>query len=345
MTPFISIIIPFLNRIDLLLETIRSFQSQTYNHWELLLIDDGTDIHEREKLEVYCSCDSRIKLFQRVKGKPGASACRNIGLRYAQGDWVLFFDSDDLVTPHCLSLRIHECEKHDKLDMLVFQTAIFKQTPSDANRLWNRFTEQDDLLRFLNSDVVWPICGSVIRKSFIQKFNLQFNENAKSYQDWEWHVYVLSRHPMYKKIASPVNMFVRRNDNYLKNSDSHHAIDVVLNRLENMKRLSCFEPIQNNALYLETLQNTMFFEIFRLQNKHYPASKELIDTVFDIHPSESISSTAQYLLKRSKALAVHPILFKMYNRFTQSDTALKKLIGERHYNAEMLKHEKSLIEI
>ncbi|MBX2940053.1 MAG: glycosyltransferase family 2 protein, partial [Ferruginibacter sp.] len=333
MIPFFSIIIPFKSRIDLLLETIKSFQTQTFQNWELILVDDGTSLFEVQQIEGWISNDVRVKHLRRMDGMQGASVCRNLGLKMAKGKWVIFFDSDDLITSDCLNFRMKECEKHDDLDMLVFQTAIFQNTPSDATRFWNRFYDQDDLLRFLNADVVWPICGSLIRREYILKNNLQFNEQALSFQDWEWHIRVLCKFPHYIKVSSPVNMFIRRNNSYIKNSDSHHQYEVTMNRLQNMKLLCLEAPIQSNYIYIEAIQRTMLFEIFRLQNNRKQHLEKFIIEIESMYSSSTINKIALYLKRRSKLLAIHPVLFKIYTRLSRKTYAQKALIMKRSYNS------------
>jgi len=96
----ISIIIPVFNRENLIEFTINSIRNQSYENFECLLIDDGsTD----KTLEVMWKCvknDNRFKILKREEKYPkGPSGCRNMGLDIAQGEYIQFFDSDDLMHP------------------------------------------------------------------------------------------------------------------------------------------------------------------------------------------------------------------------------------------------------
>lgn len=90
----VSIIMPSYNTVEYIGESIESVIAQTYNKWELLIIDDCSTDNTIEVLSKY-SGDSRIKFFiNRVN--LGAAESRNKGLREARGEWIAFLDSDDL---------------------------------------------------------------------------------------------------------------------------------------------------------------------------------------------------------------------------------------------------------
>ncbi|PPS21339.1 glycosyltransferase family 2 protein, partial [Brachyspira murdochii] len=88
-----SIVIPFYNRIEYTLESIESIKKQTHSNWELILINDSSteDISKINKL-----CDGKkIKLYNNTYGK-GVSTARNLGMDIADGDYLIFLDSDDI---------------------------------------------------------------------------------------------------------------------------------------------------------------------------------------------------------------------------------------------------------
>ena len=87
---FISIIIPVHNRYSLLVRAVKSILQQTHKNFELIIIDDGSDIPVRLVLP----SDSRIKYYQNKRNK-GVSYSRNIGIKKSSYEWVAFLDSDD----------------------------------------------------------------------------------------------------------------------------------------------------------------------------------------------------------------------------------------------------------
>lgn len=96
---FFSIIIPTYNRADLIVKTLLSILSQTYNDYEVLIIDDGSTDDTEQRVNAFItehSC-SHFKYFKKENAERGAA--RNYGLQYAGGQYVTFLDSDDLLYP------------------------------------------------------------------------------------------------------------------------------------------------------------------------------------------------------------------------------------------------------
>ena len=99
----ISVIVPFFNRIPLLLEAIESVLQQTYENFELILVDDGSTDNIDEVI-VLSEREQRIRLLR--QDNQGAAAARNYGIREAAGDYIAFLDSDDLFLPDKLQKQI-----------------------------------------------------------------------------------------------------------------------------------------------------------------------------------------------------------------------------------------------
>src|SRR5687767_12485413 len=97
---FFSIIIPVYNRSHLLGETIDTVLAQSYSHFEIILVDDGSTENVKELLCQKYSNELKLKYFHKEKEERGAA--RNYGLKQATGDYAVFFDSDDFMKPHYL---------------------------------------------------------------------------------------------------------------------------------------------------------------------------------------------------------------------------------------------------
>ena len=94
----VSIIMPSYNCGKYLEETIRSVQSQTYENWEIIFMDDCSTDDTIRKVTMMREDDSRIHLYQNIANM-GAALSRNNALREAKGRWIAFLDSDDLWEP------------------------------------------------------------------------------------------------------------------------------------------------------------------------------------------------------------------------------------------------------
>lgn len=91
----VSIVIPVYNSGDFLRPCVDSIIAQTYNDWELLLVDDGSSDGSELACDEYAKKDVRIKVFH--KSNQGATSARQFGVANARGEWVLFSDSDDIL--------------------------------------------------------------------------------------------------------------------------------------------------------------------------------------------------------------------------------------------------------
>lgn len=101
----VSVILPNYNCGKFIGETIESVIAQTYDDWELLIVDDCSSDCSVEIVKGYCEKDDRIKLYRHETNKGGAAA-RNLALREASGRWVAFLDSDDLWLPQKLEKQL-----------------------------------------------------------------------------------------------------------------------------------------------------------------------------------------------------------------------------------------------
>lgn len=101
----VSVITPCFNSSVFIKETIESVLSQTYQNWEMIIVDDMSTDNSVELISGYKNNDQRIKLIQ-LNQKAGAAEARNIALREATGRFIAFLDSDDVWFPTKLEEQI-----------------------------------------------------------------------------------------------------------------------------------------------------------------------------------------------------------------------------------------------
>ena len=134
----VSIITPLFNREHVLKQTADSVIAQSHVDWEWIVIDDGSTDNGPAMMQEWASSDSRIQFHVRGRQPKGACTCRNMGAEAATGEFLVFLDSDDLLTPTCLQQRLEHQQRQGKEDNVVhyFQTAIFKDNPHEGH-LWD----------------------------------------------------------------------------------------------------------------------------------------------------------------------------------------------------------------
>lgn len=113
----ISVIIPVYNCEKYIARCLDSLIDQTHRDWEAICIDDGSKDNSGKILDDHSAADSRIRVIH--KENEGVSAARNDALAYAEGEYLLFVDSDDFLHPQTMEICHHFAEK-DESDMVAF---------------------------------------------------------------------------------------------------------------------------------------------------------------------------------------------------------------------------------
>jgi glycosyltransferase involved in cell wall biosynthesis len=228
----VSIVIPTYNRSHLIGQTLNSIISQTYPYWECLVIDDGSTDYTKELLEYYCEIDSRIKYFQRPSElSKGANACRNYGFEVSKGEFINWFDSDDIMTSDNLYLKLNSFD--DKVDFVVGNTLNF-----DANGKLSRVYSLNYNLDFTPENLIgfrigWITNDVMLRREVIK---IKFNECIKSGQEYNFFARLL---------------YHTNRGKYLKRDVAHRrlhssSIQGELKKNKNRRELELFE----NEYYL-----------------------------------------------------------------------------------------------
>lgn len=98
----ISVIIPIYNADKYLVRCLESIRHQSYSCFEVIMVDDGSSDNSGEICDQYALKDDRFKVIHKVN--EGAGLSRNVGIDKAQGDYIVFIDADDYITPQYFSM-------------------------------------------------------------------------------------------------------------------------------------------------------------------------------------------------------------------------------------------------
>ena len=138
-------------------ESICSVQAQTYQNWELIIVDDCS---EDETISIVLELkknDDRISLYQNTINS-GAAVSRNAALRYANGRWIAFLDSDDLWEPTKLEKQIKFMEKNG----YAFSYHEYVEIDEQDNLLGVHVSGKEHVNKFDMFACCWPGCLSVM---------------------------------------------------------------------------------------------------------------------------------------------------------------------------------------
>lgn len=132
----LSVVIPTLNRIDMVLHAIESVSSTHPECVEIIVIDDGSAEDLRTQLPARNSSDVVVRGY-RFQSNRGPQAARNLGIRRARFSHIAFLDSDDEFTPEKIDTVLHELQKQE-IDVLFHAVGGMPQYTMLA-RAWNRY--------------------------------------------------------------------------------------------------------------------------------------------------------------------------------------------------------------
>ena len=194
MNDLITVIIPTYNRATVLIDAIKSVLNQTYQNWELIIVDDCSTDNTRSVAEKYCSAlGDRCKYFCTSKnsGNCGATT-RNIGIKNASGEYILILDDDDLLEDTALEDTLAFLHRNN-LSFVSVDRSFF---PSVNSPFWKDYNvlSQGNFKKISVTDYVWekydtcPVyvrhSGSLSRKDVYSKVGI-FDETLIAWVDVE----------------------------------------------------------------------------------------------------------------------------------------------------------------
>lgn len=230
-TPIVSIIVPVYNVEKYINQCIESVLDQTFESWELILINDGSSDKSQEICEYYAKLDDRIKVVNKIN--EGVGKARNDGILKSLGIYLCFLDSDDWLTKDALEISIKESNNYTD-ELIQFGCIRF----IDKNRVLTKRTppllsvdlRKDDissLIPIFNTGNAFAVWGKLIKKSSIIENNIWFG-NKKRGEDIEFTI------KLYHKISK-----IRSISNHLYNYRVLYGIaskydpSIIDNHIEN----------------------------------------------------------------------------------------------------------------
>lgn len=182
--PLISIIIPTFNRAHLIGATLESVLVQKYQNWECIVVDDGSTDGTEILLKSYVTKDGRFEYHQRPNSHlKGGNGARNYGLELANGAFIQWFDSDDLMYPHFLEAQCQNIIEKGA----GFSLCLYDMYYQDSNEL--RLGEPPIIrdgfyLDYIRRKLPANLPSIMFKKSILQGFTL--NEQLLKSQEYEF---------------------------------------------------------------------------------------------------------------------------------------------------------------
>ncbi|MAP79620.1 MAG: hypothetical protein CL526_00900 [Aequorivita sp.] len=245
--PLVSIIIPTYNRAHLIGETLDSVLAQTYSNWECIVVDDGSTDGTEALLQKYVEQDNRFQYHHRPKDRPkGANACRNYGFEVSKGEYVNWFDSDDLMTKDFIVQKI-EGFTHS-VDIVISKSVITinnNQIRQEARTKMSNSLLED----FITLKVSWYLPDPIYRREFIESKQL-FDERLLKGQDRDFHIRILIYTPTIKFIDKYLTYYRQISDSISNDFSVSTILSSFYIENERIKVLLSFGINKDTRLYL-----------------------------------------------------------------------------------------------
>jgi glycosyltransferase involved in cell wall biosynthesis len=212
----VSVIVPTHNHRELLASTIQSVRAQTFCEWELVIVDDTSTDDTVALLEESQAEEPRLRYYRRAVSFSNANVCRNQGLKAARGKYIVFLDSDDLLSPQCLHPRVSLMEANPILDFAIFPGYCFRREPGDHDGVIGSCSGAGELGRLLAMSWPFQTSGPIWRRSALEVVG-RWDESLPSRQDVDLHFRALLKKLVYVRGATPDSYF-RVSQDYDKTS-------------------------------------------------------------------------------------------------------------------------------
>ena len=258
-SPLVSIIVPVYGTEAYLSACIDSICNQTYKNIQIVLVDDQSPDGCPEICDSYAEKDARIKVIH--QSNTGVSGARNTGLRNADGDYVMFVDSDDELYPNAVDIMIHDIHEYGA-DIVWAPQRLINKNDSGANGQTAGehiiFSDSDSLLLSLdgayNINAVW---GKIFKTTFIE--GLIFEEGKNINEDGFFMFQCYIRKPVLVQHNVSVYKYNVREDSCSRQkfSDKYFAMLYFCNRKMELINTAC--PQYTESAYNMVVRTNLQF--------------------------------------------------------------------------------------
>lgn len=220
--PKVSIIVPVYNKEEYITATLDSVLNQSFEDYEVIIVDDGSTDKTLERVKEYTDKDNRFRVIHISNG--GVSHARNVGINHAKGDWIQFLDGDDLIDREYLFAAVNMVEEcgadiiFTDFCMIDESGQCLKTVKSqeygliDQAGLCRSFIEQQ-----YDNGFFGYISNKLFKKTLLEKSKAKFNERIKLAEDLDFYAQLYCS--VEKAHFASINSFyyLQTDSNYLNN--------------------------------------------------------------------------------------------------------------------------------
>lgn len=181
-TPLVSVIIPAYNAAGNITKLLHNILSQTYNHLEVIVINDGSTDQTSNLVAEIAKTDTRVILLD--QSNQGVSSARNHGLELTNGEYIIFVDADDSIRPDMISVMLRSATEHpDSLIVCGKKIGNYKiLLPAFAGLVKDKL--KSHILRsILKNGLLYSPCNKIYRAAIIKQHQIHFPKKVNYGED------------------------------------------------------------------------------------------------------------------------------------------------------------------
>ncbi len=184
----ISVVIPAFNAEKFIGEAIESVLKQTYENWELFVINDGSTDDTATIVQEYISQDKRVELIQ--QNNQGVSVARNMGAQLAQGEYIAFLDADDRWLPEKLATHLDHLSDNASIGVSFGRVRYVQTNGAPTSLIANCPLTNLESWNFLYGNPTVTTSNVVVRKEVFQQLG-GFDPGMSYSEDMDWFFRIL----------------------------------------------------------------------------------------------------------------------------------------------------------
>lgn len=179
--PLISIVMPAYNAEKTIREAIESVIAQTYQNWELIVVDDCSTDSTNNLLQCLLETDTRIKVFHNACNY-GVSETRNNGVKQSSGDWIAFLDSDDMWKKEKLQKQINLLKQKTNGD-IIFTGSAFVDNTGKSNTFILKVPDEISYCELLKQNLI-SCSSALVKKEWLIRYPMKHDDMHEDYAVW-----------------------------------------------------------------------------------------------------------------------------------------------------------------
>ena len=279
MDKLISVIIPYYNTKDYIKNCVDSILNQTYNHLEIIIVNDGSDVESKKYLYDLYGSNPKINIIDKENG--GVSSARNVGLEYITGDYISFVDSDDTINLTMYEEMIKEF--NEEVDVVCCKTNRIDLNnniiPCCFGTKDRYFTPEEALNScLLDNEIKFAVYDKLYKTILFKNSGVKFPD-GKTMEEAAILPYIFQKTKKIKFIClSGYNYFVRQNSYTTKvlSEECYNIFDMIKNYRENIVKM--YPNIEKSINSYENRTITYLYRTARVQKKMMKI--EVYSTIF-----------------------------------------------------------------